>query len=90
MAESRNLKLLATMYWAPYTCEAALYIQDDHPSGRRCLIARYGEGYSGPSDLPIVDGMREFVTAIPSDMTEEEIINQYIALDLSGPTNGQA
>lgn len=70
--------MLATTYWAPYTCEITFYVQDDHPSGTRHLISRYGKGYSGPF-LPIVDGMPEFATVIPSDMTEQDIIDRYVA-----------
>jgi hypothetical protein len=78
MSESRNLKALATTYWAPYTCEITFYLQSDHPSRCQCLIARYGKGNSGPS-LPIVDGMPEFATVISSDMTEQDIIDRYVA-----------
>ena len=75
---SRNLKPFATTYWAPYTCEIAFYLQHDHPSGARHLIARCGKGYSGPF-LPVVDGMPEFARPIPRDMTEQDIIYGFVA-----------
>lgn len=75
---SRNLKPFATTYWAPYTCEITFYLQHDHPSGARHLIARCGKGYSGPF-LPVVDGMPEFARPIPRDMNEQDIIYGFVA-----------
>jgi hypothetical protein len=40
MSEPRKLRLLATEYWPPYTCEVETYLQEDHPSGHPHLIAR--------------------------------------------------
>ena len=90
MSEPRKLRLLATEYWPPYTCEVEIYLQEDHPSGHPHLIARYGEGYSGTRDLPIVDGMPEFATWLPHGLTDQQIIDRYIAPDLSRPTKGEA
>jgi len=90
MGEPRKLRLLATEYWRPYTCKVKIYLQEDHASGQPHLIARYGEGYSGPRDLPIVDGMPEFATVLPQGLTDQQIIDEFIAPDLSRSTKGTA
>ena len=64
MVEARSLRLLATL--RAYNAETKIYVQDEHPSGYRHLVAQYGEGYSGRNDLEIVEnGCREFAAAIP-------------------------
>jgi len=79
MSEARELRLIATAHCAPYQCEAKIYIQDKHPSGSRHLIAQYGEGYAGRTDLPVAEnGCREFAAGIPNDMTEEEIVDTWL------------
>jgi hypothetical protein len=77
MAETRSLRLLATL--RAYNAETKIYVQDDHPSGYRHLVAQYGAGYSGRNDLPIAEnGCREFAAAIPPDMSDQEIVNSWL------------
>lgn len=45
-------------------------------SGMRHLIARYEKG--GASDLPIVDGQREFATGIPNGWSEEQVLQKLV------------
>jgi hypothetical protein len=79
MPETRDLRLLATAHCVPYKCEAKIYIQDKHPSGYRHLVAQYGDGYAGRTDLPVADnGCREFAAALPHDMGEQEIIDRWL------------
>jgi hypothetical protein len=79
MPGTRDLRLIATVHCKPYQCEARIYIQDKHPSGYRHLVAQYGDGYAGRTDLPIADnGCREFAAAMPHDMGEQEIIDRWL------------
>jgi hypothetical protein len=78
MSDNRDLRLIGTIWCKEYTCEAKMYVQENHPSGHWHLIARYGDGYSGPKDLPIVDGCREFATGIPNGMSDQAIIDRWL------------
>ncbi len=75
-ANDRKLRKIATVESTPYNCAADIFIQDEHPSGQRHLIAQYGDGYSGRNDLPKAEnGRREFAAAVPDDWTEQEVVN---------------
>ena len=81
---------METKWIKEYSCWADFYIDDRHPSGHRFLIVRYGEGYSGPDDLPRVppagEGRgcrgvkecREFRTGIPGRMRHKDIYEDLI------------
>jgi hypothetical protein len=73
MADDRKLKPIGSVFCDQYTCEARFYTDEAHPSGQRHLVVQYGAGYSGPVDLPIVDGRRRFASAIPGDWSEQEL-----------------
>lgn len=73
-----NLKLLATVHCVPYKCEAKIYIQNEHPSGQRHLVVQYGKGYSGPQPPHLENGCYEFAAAVPHDMTEQEITDEWL------------
>ena len=62
----RELRQIATVHCVPYKCEAAVYVQDKHPSGHRHLVVQYGD------DRP------EFAAGIPDDMTEQEILDEWL------------
>jgi len=77
----RDLKLLATVHCKPYTCEAKIYVEPDG-EGHRQLVAQYGDGYSGRNDVLRSDGRREFITGIPDDMSEQEIVDVWLLLPM--------
>lgn len=85
MTKPRELRLLATMRCKPYGCEAKAYIQDEHTSGYRHLVVQYGDGYSGRADIVEHDGTREFAAAIPHDMTEQQVVNEFLLWPMKSP-----
>jgi hypothetical protein len=68
-------KPIGAEFCEQYQCEAEFYIDEAHSSGRRHLIVRYDEGYSGRNDLPIVDGSPQFAAAIPDDWSEQDVMD---------------
>ena len=82
---AEDLRLIAALRCAPYKCDARIYIQDNHSSGCRLLVAQYGPGYIG-RDLPIADnGCPEFRAGIPYDMNEQEILDKLLPMDRDAP-----
>jgi hypothetical protein len=84
--KKRTLRLICTEYWPPYKCWVETYVWDDHPSGTRHVVSRYGDGYCGPSDLPIVDGKPEFRTGIPRAWSDQKIIDWLSRPELKSAT----
>jgi hypothetical protein len=84
MTEARKLKPIGSVHCQHYKSEARFYIEEAHPSGQRHLIVRYGEGYTGRDNPPIVDGHREFVAGIPDDWNEQDI-QDLIAWPIKDP-----
>jgi hypothetical protein len=64
---ARNLRLIASLYCQQYKTDAKLYIDEAHPSGQRHLVAQYEKGGYG--------GDREFAAAIPSDWTDQAVMD---------------
>jgi hypothetical protein len=74
MADTRKLTPIGSLARCKqYGCVTEFYIETGHPSGQWHLVVRYGEGYGGPDDLPIIDGQREFAAAIPADWTDDDL-----------------
>jgi len=65
MTEKSQPSPIGSAYCPQYNTEAAFFIEDQHPSGLRHLVVRYGNGGH--------DGRAEFAAAIPPDWTEREI-----------------
>jgi hypothetical protein len=84
MTEASKRKPVGSVYCKQYNCEAKFYV-DELPDGQRLrlLVVRYGEGYSGRNDLPIVDGQPQFASDIPADWTEGDLHN--LLLDPMNP-----
>jgi hypothetical protein len=66
MTETRQLRLIASLWCQQYGTDAKAYIEDLHPSGQRHLVIIYEQG--GYKDEP------EFAAAIPDDWTEADIM----------------
>ena len=72
------MRLIGTGWCKVYTCNATFYVGER--SGMPHLIVHYGEGYSGPDDLPTVDGCREFASGLPGpDWTVDAVENMIIS-----------
>jgi hypothetical protein len=79
----QNLEFIGSMFCEQYVCEAGFYLESPYSgearpataTGLRHLIVRYGEGYTGPSDLPLTEGgRREFAIGVPDDWTREQLL----------------
>lgn len=80
--EKRGLKFIGRQTDFVRGSVTDFYIEPPNAPGPRegsnmfHLIARYEKG--GGSDLPIVEGKREFATVIPDGWTEEQVIEILI------------
>jgi hypothetical protein len=70
-----TFKPIGAVFCDQYQCEAEFYIDEAHSSGQRHLIVRYEEGYSGRTDLPIMNGSPQFAAGIPDDWSEQDVTN---------------
>jgi hypothetical protein len=61
----RALRHIATARCIPYECEATVYVEDK-PSGHRQLVVQYS------------DGRPDFAAGIPDDMSEKEILDDWL------------
>jgi len=69
----RQLKFIGATQCRLYGCKAYFYIE--RTPEIRNLVVQYGSGYAGRNDLPIAaNGLREFTARIPSDWTEQELL----------------
>jgi hypothetical protein len=68
-------KPIGAEFCEQYQCEAQFCVDEAHSSGPRHLIVRYDEGYSGRTDLPIVNGSPQFAAAIPDDWSEQDVMD---------------
>jgi hypothetical protein len=81
---NQNLEIIGSMFCKQYQCRAEFYLEPPHSgeprpatgTGVRHLIVRYGDGYTGPDDRPLVEGgRREFAIGVPDDWTEEKLLD---------------
>jgi hypothetical protein len=81
---NQNLEFIGSMYCEQYQCRAEFYLEPSHTgeprpatgTGARHLIVRYGDGYTGPGDRPLVEGgQREFAIGVPDALTKEQLLD---------------
>jgi hypothetical protein len=86
----QNLQFIGSMFCKQYQCQAEFYLEPPHSgeprpatgTGVRHLIVRYGDGYTGPGDRPLVEGeRREFAIGVPDDWTKEQLLD-FLTLSL--------
>ena len=80
--EKRKLKFLGRQTDQVRNTIIDFFIEPPTPGPRqasrlRHLIARYEQG--GATDLPMIDGRREFATGIPDDWSEERVLQELVS-----------